>query len=102
LEAKTPSEINQKNPNTANHFLLPAPLFIFDHIGREKQMVLTLLKETELEKYSPGGQTTFQEGCQRQTTAASLIALLCALQQSTKLDFNSISKQNKNHYFFGI
>lgn len=81
--------------------MLTAPLLNFDHIGRGKQGVQTLIKETEQEKYSPAGQTlTFQEGCQRQTAVASLFALVRALQQSTKLDFNSISEQ-KNYYFFG-
>lgn len=76
--------------------MLPAPLLNFDHIGRGKQGVQTLIKETEQEKYSPAGQTlTFQEGCQRQTAVASLFALVRALQQSTKLVFNSISEQKK-------
>lgn len=94
-KAKALTKTNKKTPYTANFPSFTPPLLIFDHTGRENQVVETLIKEIEQEKYSLWGQIlTFQERCQRQTTAASLFVPVCALQKSTILDFNSISKQN--------
>lgn len=105
IRNNNPHQDKRKNhPDTADFLLLTASLLIFDHIGRGKQVVQTIIKETEQEKYSPGGTTlTIQEWCQRQSAVANLFTLVCALQESTELDFNSISKQtNKENYFSGI
>lgn len=98
--------LTKTNQNPHNYLLLTVPLLIFDPADRGKQVVQTLIKEVEQEKYSPGGQTlTFQEECQRQTAVARLFPLALALQRSKKLDCSAILKKNsleckRNFLFF--